>query len=67
MHLRRFFARRALRIQAGILATNTWVNRTGSPGLPVGNWMSVCWSPELGMFVAVSYSGTYACETSRMS
>ena len=53
MHLRRFFARRALRIQAGILATNTWNTRTLSANI---NLYGLCWSPELEIFVSVFYN-----------
>ena len=61
MHLRRFFARRALRIQAGILATSTWTERA----IPNNRyWRSVCWSPELGIFVAVNYSSSACVMTS---
>ena len=35
-------------------AVKTWTSRTAS----VGNWRSVCWSPELGIFVAVGYLGS---------
>ena len=33
----------------------TWTIRTSAAD---NNWHSVCWSPELSLFVAVSYSGT---------
>lgn len=37
-------------------AVSTWTARTYSPSSDV-YWLCVCWSPELRLFVAVSYSG----------
>jgi len=39
---------------SGNLAVTTWNSQT----CPSINWRSVCWSPELGIFVAVSASGS---------
>ena len=37
-----------------VTAVTTWTTRTSTDN----NWISVCWSPELSLFAAVSYSGT---------
>jgi hypothetical protein len=38
---------------SGIQAVSDWTPRTA----PEGGWISVCWSPELKLFVAVAYDG----------
>jgi hypothetical protein len=35
-------------------AISSWTTRTA----PSNDWVSVCWSPELSLFVATSYAGT---------
>ncbi|NBU34502.1 hypothetical protein EBZ38_09815 [bacterium] len=42
-------------------AVSTWTTRASAAN---SNWQSVTWSPELGLFVAVSNSGTYDVMTS---
>ena len=37
---------------SGAKAVQTWTRR--SQGVELNNWQSVCWSPELGIFVAVA-------------
>lgn len=39
----------------------TWTVRSS---IPNGNWFHVCWSPQLGMFAAVAYTGTNRIMTS---
>jgi len=45
---------------SGVLAVRTWTARAA----PANEWVSVCWSPELGIFVAVAYFGTNRVMTS---
>ena len=52
---------RAIRAVAAKIAVSTWTQRTS----PTMNWYSVCWSPELGLFVAVANGGTNPVMTSR--
>jgi hypothetical protein len=40
---------------SGVRAVSTWTSRTSASD---NAWFSVCWSAELGIFVAVSQSGT---------
>jgi hypothetical protein len=48
---RKVFANQSL----GVKAVTTWYIRTSATN---NNWISVCWSPELSIFCAVSYTGT---------
>ena len=41
-------------------AVSTWTTRT----IDASNWLSVAWSPELSLFVAVAFSGTNQLATS---
>ena len=52
---------RAIRAVAAKIAVSAWAQRTA----PTMTWRSVCWSAELGLFVAVSYGGTNPVMTSR--
>jgi hypothetical protein len=45
---------------SGIQAVSDWTPRTA----PEGGWISVCWSPELGLFVAVAFDGSDRVMTS---
>ena len=45
----------------GVKAVQTWTRRTTEAS---HKWHSVCWSPELGIFVAVAYFGTNRVMTS---
>ena len=48
-------------LSSGVKAVNTWTIRTA----PQSNeWSSICWSPELGLFVAVSWYGINQVMTS---
>jgi hypothetical protein len=38
---------------SGVTAVSTWITRTTNNN----QWVSICWSPELGIFVAISESG----------
>ena len=42
-------------INKATIAVATWTIRTSAAD---NNWYSVCWSPELGIFCAVAYSGS---------
>jgi hypothetical protein len=42
-------------LSSGALAVSTWTNIT-IPNLNVQNWTSICWSPKLRLFLAVSTS-----------
>ena len=44
-----------LKSYMGRLVVSNWTIRTSAAD---NNWRSVCWSPELTLFVAVAYSGT---------
>ena len=46
---------------SGVKAVQTWTRRTTEAS---HKWHSVCWSPELGIFVAVAYFGTNRVMTS---
>ena len=46
------------------IAVKRWYNKTLTGNLG-GSWRSVCWSPELEIFVAVSLDGTSRVMTSR--
>jgi hypothetical protein len=39
---------------SGVLAVKTWTSRRAAAG---NNWYSVCWSPELRLFVAIAEGG----------
>jgi hypothetical protein len=45
---------------SGVKAVQTWMSRTPE----TSSWISVCWSPELGLFVAVAYFGNNRVMTS---
>jgi hypothetical protein len=47
-------------LSSGVLAVRTWTQRT----TVTGEWRSVCWSPKLRLFVAVSVGQTYRVMTS---
>jgi hypothetical protein len=47
-------------LSSGELAVRTWTARAA----PANNWDSICWSPELRLFVAVSYGGSNKVMTS---
>ena len=46
---------------SGVKAVQTWTARTAAEN---NGWRSVCWSPELGIYVAVALSGTNRVMTS---
>ena len=46
---------RAIRATAARCAVSLWTIRTSAAD---NMWYSVCWSPELGLFVAVANTGT---------
>ena len=48
-------------LSSGVKAVQTWI---GVSGDTTSNWLHVCWSPELGIFVAVAYAGTNRVMTS---
>jgi hypothetical protein len=40
---------------SGVKVVQTWISRT----VPVANeWSGICWSPELGLFVAIAWGGS---------
>ena len=45
---------------SGVLAVSSWTQRTTE----ASKWHSICWSPELRLFVAVAYNGTNRVMTS---
>jgi len=47
---------------SGVKAVQTWTPRTASN--ETNYWLSVCWSPELRLFVAVAYLGSNKVMTS---
>jgi hypothetical protein len=47
-------------LSSGVLAVRTWTQRT----TVTGEWRSICWSPKLRLFVAVSPAQTYRVMTS---
>jgi len=49
------FAAKALQTMFGNLSTSRWTVRTSAAD---NNWREVAWAPELGLFAAVSNSGT---------
>jgi hypothetical protein len=46
---------------SGVLAVKTWTSRSAAAG---NNWYSVCWSPELRLFVAIAEGGANKVMTS---
>ena len=40
---------------SGVKAVQTWTVRTA---IVANKWLSICWSPELGIFVSLAYDGT---------
>ena len=52
---------RSIRAVAARYAISLWTARTASDA---NQWISVCWSPELGLFCAISYDGTNQVMTS---
>ena len=50
-------------LSSGVKAVKTWTGRTSSSNETNG-WHGVCWSPELGLYVAVAFSGTNRVMTS---
>jgi ASC-1-like (ASCH) protein len=51
-------------LSSGDKAVQIWRSRTPETTVGTSDWISVCWSPELGIFVAVAYFGTNRVMTS---
>ena len=49
-------------LSSGVKAVSNWSGR--SQGVDSNNWTSICWSPELGIFVAVAETGNNRVMTS---
>ena len=58
-----FIDMRGITLQMGIEATNTWTEKSITSNYA---WYSVCWSPELGIFVAVNQSSAAVVMVSKM-
>ena len=48
-------------VSSGVKSVSTWTTRTSAFD---NDWYSICWSPKLGLFVAVANSGTSQVMTS---
>jgi len=48
-------------LSSGVKAVDNWTIRTATQS---NEWSSICWSPELGLFVAISWYGTNQIMTS---